>query len=747
MSKRTTMVLGGIAVAMLAYILIFEQGSLTTGELDARRGRVIQAFVRARVTRLELNAGTTHVVLQRAEDEGEETLDTFGVGDWSLEAPVHAPADSESVDGLMSTLEWLDARRTLEGISDDDRRRFGLEEPRVTVDFTVAGESHRLLVGGDDPRGEGLYVTLGEGDTAWICGRDLLEALEHDADHFRNKDLFHHFRVRDARRVEITNADTHVVAERSGADGHAGPWGLTEPVHGYARTAGIDGLLQFATHARATRFVMEEPGPDLAPPTHELRIARAPAPDGATGDEAERSPMRLRVIGPCPDHDDERLAVVNEGPVVCILASDVEPLDVSLDRLRETRLVSTPDDRVESITMGHGDGAFTISRVEGGFRIGEGDAAVDADDDAVGELMEALRGQDAQELVPVTDALLAEHALTTPAAVLTIARTDDAEPEIVSFGAADAVGIWVRRGDEAQIGRFDLRARDLVWRDPVSFRRRRLVERDADDATLVRITRGTAVEAVTHGDEGWRLTEPSALVADDGAVRDVARAIAGLSALRFVSAAAAPEHALDHPRYVVSVHFAQTHGDDDHGDDDGEAAHREGPLEPTLHVGAATEGGAFATLGDDPAVFVVASALVDAIARPLVSRDLLAVPSGDVSALAITGPAGTVSLRESGDAWVTDLGPAATGPTTAMLDRLASLHASGVEPYGTAMPAPVITIEATHRAAGSAATRIEIGPVVAGTEGAPYRLARVTGVPVVFRLQDADATAFADYRP
>jgi hypothetical protein len=746
MNKRTTMVLGGIAVAMLAYILIFERGSLTTGEIESRHGRVIESFVRARVTRMEITAGGTHVVLVRdTTHDDEETLETFGVGDWSLEAPVHARADSESVDGLISSLEWLDARRTIEGVNAADRTRFGFDAPTATVAFTVANEQHRLLIGGEDPRGEGLYVSVDAGDTAWIVGRDIVEALQHDTDHFRSKELFHGLRLRDAVHVEITNASAHAVAERSENDeGHMMPWRLTSPISANARISVVDGLLQFATHARATRFLAETAAADLPASSRELRIERSPAEPGAEGDEADRSPLRLRVLDACPDHADEVRAVIGDGPVICLLASDLEPLDVPLERLRETRLLSSGDDRVDTLTLASGSSTFTIRRVEGGFRIGEGDDAPTADGEALSELLHALRAAEAQEFVAVEGDVVAAHGLASPATTLTITRTDDEPDEVVTFGTTDAVGIWARRGDEAQVGRYDLSVRALVAQPSIAFRDRHLADRDADDATNVRIVRGAETEVVAHESDGWHVTEPTTLVASEPSVRDVTRAIGGLEALRFVADAASTAHGLDHPRYVATVHFAapehHEHEDDDEEEDQPVVA----AIDLVLHVGAATDGGAFATLGDAPAVFVVAQALVDALAHPLASHDLLAIPTGDISALTITSPNGTVALREQGDGWVTDLGPAATGPATAMFDRLASLHATTVESYGSTMPTPTITIEATHRS-GATPTRIEIGPVAA--DASPYRLARITGVAAVFRIPDEAAAAFADYRP
>ena len=51
---RTTIVLGISAVLLLAFILVFERGSLSTHEREARKGRILDRFVRDRVTRIEL---------------------------------------------------------------------------------------------------------------------------------------------------------------------------------------------------------------------------------------------------------------------------------------------------------------------------------------------------------------------------------------------------------------------------------------------------------------------------------------------------------------------------------------------------------------------------------------------------------------------------------------------------------------------------------------------------------------------
>ena len=177
--NRTTLALGGIAVLMLGYIVLVDEGSLTTGELEGRSGHVVERFVRARVKRLELSHGEIHVVMNRDLGE-EEDMETFDVGTWALESPIEGPADVDSIDALLSAIEWLDARRELTGITAEDRTRFGLDTPRATLVFEIADESHTIRVGGDDPIGEGVYVQVDDPERAYIVGTDFLEALTHD---------------------------------------------------------------------------------------------------------------------------------------------------------------------------------------------------------------------------------------------------------------------------------------------------------------------------------------------------------------------------------------------------------------------------------------------------------------------------------------------------------------------------------------------------------------------------------------
>ena len=232
MDKRITIALAVIAAAMAAFIAFYESGLLSTGELEGRRGRVLERFVRPRVTDVTLvrtqDGEETTITLHR---EREEDLEAFELGHWTMTAPIVGDADQEAVDGFLSALEWLEARRTLSDVSAEDRRTFGLAEPRATIRFTVAGEEVSLRVGGEEPRGEGVYVESSDREgQAFVVGSDFLEAIQHDVAHFRRKELFSGVRSADASAIELTNATTEARLERA-----EGRWWVRAPWEGIAR--------------------------------------------------------------------------------------------------------------------------------------------------------------------------------------------------------------------------------------------------------------------------------------------------------------------------------------------------------------------------------------------------------------------------------------------------------------------------------------------------------------------------------
>jgi hypothetical protein len=252
---------------------------------------------------------------------------------------------------------------------------------------------------------------------------------------------------------------------------------------------------------------------------------------------------------------------------------------------------------------------------------------------------------------------------------------------------------------------------------------------------------------------------PVDVPADRVIVRDVARALATLTAVRFVADRAAPEHGLDRPRIVLTATFegalpGEGEGEDEH---DHDHAHEEEdedegpPREIVLRIGASTEGGAFARLGDDPAVFVVPTELVEDLEGPLASRDLLATETSELESLAIVRGGERIELRREGDGWSAGQGPADPARTTLVLDRLASMRAIGTTGYGepsgdAGMGSPTLVLEVRRRGGSPEQYDLRVGaPGAAGDDG--WYHARRADLAIGYRLGAPVVRAFLDYQP
>ena len=168
---------------------------------------------------------------------------------------------------------------------------------------------------------------------------------------------------------------------------------------------------------------------------------------------------------------------------------------------------------------------------------------------------------------------------------------------------------------------------------------------------------------------------PVTAPANEAVAATLAKRLAHLEAVRFVRRGPIPSDGLAAPRYVVEIAF-EGGGAQRPADGAARVTHR-------LVVGAPTDGGAFAQLDTDPAVFVVSKDLVAALREPLLALDLLATSAEDVASFTVKRADGSATVRRHGGGWRTSRGAAADlDHTNAVLAALESLRASQVVAYG-----------------------------------------------------------------
>lgn len=678
MNTRTTVVLAVVALGLLAFILLYERDTLSSGEVAERADRLLERFVRDRVNRVEVKRGGTHTVLVREYEDEEDR-----VGTWRLISPVEAAVDDDAVESFLGALEWADARRELVGVDEEDRKRFGLTEPALTASFTVADQQVPITVGEQDPTEGGYYVQLDDEETVYVVGKDFFEALDHEPGHFRNKALFPEHDPADAEAFSVADEQgDRALARRPNG------WWLTEPYEALASASAVQAALGAVLGAKATRFVQDDPQGlaewGLAEPALHVRAKGTDVPIGEPSDEGEPWTVALAIGDACGDHAGERYARANEGPLVCVKDADLEPLRKSADVLRQTPLMNLRDADVSEARITRDGATVTLTSEDGDWTWKSGKREGTADSEAVSEWLRKLRNTRVESFEPFDEASAKERGLGKPRATITLRPPGDDEDaedaeRILHLGAVTEEGAWVRRGAEPFAGRTTAAVEDAFEAEPVRFRERTLLQEQDEAAKRIVIERDGTTERLERGDDqAWQVVEPVELAADEVLVGQLVRHLAKLGAERFVAARPEDRHGLRPPRWAVTIRFEGGGAED--GDDE---AKEPAPREHVLRIGAAAPGGAYAQLGSDAAVFVVPQGLVDAVEEPLVTRDLLSAERQELASLRIVRGSQTIELScEDGECAPPDGAPADPQRTRKLLDRLAALRAAAVTEYG-----------------------------------------------------------------
>ncbi len=766
MRKQTVFALAAIAAALLIFIVVYEQHTLSSGEIEDRSGQVLQRFVRSRTHGIRIERGGVLIVDLERDTAAAETLDTFDVGRWRLTAPVQAAADTSAVDAILSACEALSARRSLEAPSDADRAAFGLDEPRLVLTLRVADETQVVRIGRDDEQLGGTYVEVQGSGRVDVVGRDFFEALDQSTDHFRSRALFDDLVQRDVTAMTLAATDEAGARFEARLALREHRWYASAPFEGWARASTIKGILDALIDARASRFLADGGEALLADPRARITLSvRGRDPEGR--DTGRIDSIEVTIFAACPaahgaaadapasedeaPSDPSRAVRVGEGPIVCVPSSQLEAVFRAEPRLRELRLVSVDADHIERFLFATPSGrseqvSLELRREGERWQLREPNVEpAAADDEAVSTYLSALRALDAESFAPADAATLASRGLDRPRLRLRFHHTDGETIEYVDVGASDTVGVWVRRGDEPSIARYPLTIEELLTATPLRFRSRAVLAREADDVVGLSITRGAVEERIASEDGAWRVVAPLTAPADRVATRELIRALVTLRAARWVGAHEEPAYGLARPSLRVHIELREPR-DEAGGSESAGASTPPADARTAidLEVGGETDGGAFARIVGERDVFVLPEETLEALRRPLLDRELVALDTTNATSVRLTLDGVVSEIAQRDGVWVHGDVPAAPDATSAFLERLRSLRARSVVSYGHE-PAfePQLVLEVRS---GDEVRSLAVGAIEGAQESASA-LARVSGLDATFRLSADSVRAMASYRP
>ena len=158
---------------------------------------------------------------------------------WKLTAPFAAPADTQAVESMFTSLEKLEAD---ELVASDvkDFAQYGLDAPTRSVAAVVEGAPAPLAVdfGAKSPDGSSIYARKPGEAKVYLVASWVEGSFDKKPFDLRDRDLLHVKRD-DVRSLEIAGPDGSYALARS----EAGEWAFTKPLATRAGRWAVDGLL------------------------------------------------------------------------------------------------------------------------------------------------------------------------------------------------------------------------------------------------------------------------------------------------------------------------------------------------------------------------------------------------------------------------------------------------------------------------------------------------------------------------
>ncbi len=649
MTRVSTTILGAIALALFAFIVLYERQTLTSAELRGARNQLLERFVRARVDAVEIaREGEVVAALRREREEGDL------LGTWRIVAPFDAAADDDAVSSMLGAVQYAAARRTLEDTTAEDRARFGLDAPRVVARFVVANETVEVRFGADDPTGAGVYMATDE--LVHVVGRDVFEALDHDAGHFRSRRLVEEG-VLSAEQLVVRPAEAAAVAL------HREETGWRVALEGGAVLAAasrVEEALSAFNDLEAEAFEGD---------SIDEVFLEAVATTEREGRDVETT---LRVGAPCGEQ--KRLAQVDDGPVACVLMSRLDALRRAATELREDRPLTISDLELSAMTLTLEGTTLRITREAGAWKFAlEGDRSAEgeADDEAFAAWLREIRQARATAFAGIEQ--LEGYGLTRPRGRLELVDTEGAR-EVIALGAASTEGLFVRRENEPQILVLPIAAESLFVPGTLRLRATRLWEHAERDVRALTITRGSVSERLVRDERGFVVEAPVQARADRDRAASLSRAVARLDVSRFVAEAPAAVHGLGSPRFVIEATLESGEGESEQGE----------LVQRRVRIGAMTEGGAYAQVEGDPVVFVLGEEVVGGLDEAFVERALFATPLREVERVVLVAEGRERALSWDGRRFSEAGEPLEESLSERLASAIEGLRATRVGPYGPA---------------------------------------------------------------
>jgi hypothetical protein len=176
--------------------------------------------------------------LKVTSDKGDVTTLKKDNGNWQLVAPVAAKADETEASGIANAVGQVEIVRVIDE-NPTDLKGYGLDMPRVEVDFKGAGDKdyRRLLIGEKSPTGADLFAKRNEEKKVFLIPASQETTLNRSTFELRDKTLLKFERDK-VDGVEVNAGGKTVQLAKEGTD-----WKITQPLQVRADYGAVEGVI------------------------------------------------------------------------------------------------------------------------------------------------------------------------------------------------------------------------------------------------------------------------------------------------------------------------------------------------------------------------------------------------------------------------------------------------------------------------------------------------------------------------
>lgn len=452
-------------------------------------------------------------------------------GVWEMTRPLAYPAQANSIEALLETLEALVPVTTLSGADlrkgGDDHAAYGLDTPRASLVFSMGGGRQQMLIGSLTAPGDQVFVQVVGREGVSVIDAHALKLIPVSANMWRDTGLFD---LDDSSfdSVLVTTGGSVLELKQTAADRS---WRIVRPTQARADSRLVEELIQGLRDLSVKRFVPDDPQADrqewgLQPSDLEIVFAKG-----------TNRVQTLEFGKPVEGATNAIYAIGRVSSTVVVVASDpLQAWQATPNDFRDRQLIKVPRS-VTSIEVGNGESFTLVKTTNGVWRIEPLGIAAD-----IGTVHRFIRDLEALRVTQFVKDVVAEpdlpgYGLASPAFRVEI----KSEPEVagpqgpllaLEFGSRQGEAVFVRRVDENAVYALDVSALESIPAAAGHFRELTVWSFTEDQVAAVTVQRGDAAwRLIRNGLNQWSLAPGSQGIVDAFAVEEAVHRLGQLQAV------------------------------------------------------------------------------------------------------------------------------------------------------------------------------------------------------------------------